>query len=248
MAVQNTERGGLATFSLVIKVGEKRVVGARGVFVRVKDAAVPLLIETRSSKIGRGDGRAFANTMKKFEKIFTDTEFDEVTVSHESASDQNIELQIGYGDYEAEIISRTLAANSWVSSSDTNVLGLSDEPPAITLVEIPENLQRKRIKVRIILESSASTNPPVASPDIYAVYSSADENVTDITDPDLYIVEQQLELGPDLTNVLFTEEMEFETTAAIFVGLVPSVTEVGAGDDITYTYRVMWAEEVYSAA
>ena len=56
-----------------------------------------------------------ANEMKKFEKIFVDSEFDEVVVDNSgdrNQGDYDLTLQVGYGDYEAEIISRTQAAGT----------------------------------------------------------------------------------------------------------------------------------------
>lgn len=243
MPVNNTERGGIATFTLVIAQNERRPIGVRGVFLRIKEAGVPLTITTRSTKIGSGDGRAFTNTMKKFEKIFTDTEFDEVVVSHDSDSTQSIELQIGYGDYEAEIISRTLAAQTFRNRTfryDDDGGPIEIDANGFYEAQVaPENLQRKRIAWSANWENASTgggTLEVMWGPSNLATFADIREQCCGL---DAFSGDIPVNLYPS-GNLSDSQE----TTAAISVYFL----EVSGSDSVGVNNRFATYEEVYSAA
>jgi hypothetical protein len=168
----NTQRGGIATFSIKLAQDERRTIGVMGTFLRVKESSVPLVIATRSNKTGSADGREFTNTMKKFEKIFTDSEFDEISVSTVDGAAASVELQIGYGDYEAEILSRSISASGFnatfggVVTSTFQNFNLS--PPArpyaaVQLCGEQNNLRRSiRIEMNYLKITHSGTTEPAA--------------------------------------------------------------------------------------
>ncbi len=142
----NGEPRGLSTYVRILVAGEVSEFNVRGNFLRVADLSTPLPITLRSTQLG-GHGIEFTNRMKKFEKIFSAMEYDSVLVDNDTDSNITVTLQLGYGDYEAEILSRTIAAPSFLTKTVYSPEGGTDigDGGIFEVVLWPENLQRKRI-------------------------------------------------------------------------------------------------------
>lgn len=246
----NTQRGGLHAYQLRVPAGKSTKRDIRGCTIRVADSPHPVEITVHNKKLNGGKGTAFSLEMKKFEKWFTDIEYDAIEVRNDGVSDIFVTLQLGYGDFVAEIISRTLAASSIVCDGEDGYVDDTTEPRDPMLVEIPENLQRKRIKIRIFVKTTNGTNV-TGAPDVWWFYKHENIVPASIDDVDVYPLGQILELPEGVTQgglLLQSDghfDIELETTSAIYVG---ALLVGGTYDEYEIDYAVRWIEEVYSAA
>ena len=101
---------GIADYFRVIEAGASSILDVRGNFVRIQDAQPSVLVNARQLATGQADAGARQIRMRKFEKQQYATEFDSVEIVNDSDATQNVQLQIGYGDYTAEVTSRSQAA------------------------------------------------------------------------------------------------------------------------------------------
>lgn len=137
---------GLAEYTRTIAPGASDGIGVRGNFIRVKETSGQIEVTTRQDALGNKSGEQYKLPMKKFEKLYAASEFDKVEIrSLEATNDVTVVLQIGYGDFEAEIISRTQAAKflSYSQQDESSLLAGS------TFTLLPENLQRKRVIIQV---------------------------------------------------------------------------------------------------
>ncbi len=142
---------GLAEFTRTIAAGKNTKIDVRGNFVRVKESTIPLFIGTRSNVLSDRSGERYQLTLRKFDKLYAASEFDVVEVENQTQDDATVVLQIGYGDVQSEILSRTVAADSFANTIIT--LGAGDNGEQI----IAANNQRHRLIFDIQDESTAGT-------------------------------------------------------------------------------------------
>jgi len=249
----NTQRGGLHAYTLVIAAGKTTKRTIRGTTIRVADAAAPINVTARASKLNDQRGNAYTLTMKKFEKWFLDTEYDEVLVENPTASAMIVTLQLGYGDYEAEILSRTVAAPAFTCTHTLGVLAVEGVTVSIGMVTVPENLQRKKAKAQVWIKSMTGVQFPAAAPDVYAVLSHVVTEPTGLLiAPFTFIAKDgAIEVPVFAAGVggIWIGEFEIESTAAFHIGVVPAVDGgLGGGDDYTLTFSVRVYEEAYTAS
>lgn len=144
----NTQRGGLHSYPLRIPANGTTKRTIRGTTIRVADAPYEINITAHNKKLNNGKGTAFTLPMKKFEKWFTDIEYDEIEIENPGDNEILVTLQLGYGDFVAEILSRTVAAAVTTMAHDfVDDEGGIAEDDWIEVAIIPENLQRKRIRL-----------------------------------------------------------------------------------------------------
>jgi len=230
----NTQRGGLHAYTLKIAAGKTTKRTIRGTTIRVADAPYPVNITARAAKLNDQRGNAYTLEMKKFEKWFLDTEYDEVIVENPGAVDISVTLQLGYGDYEAEILSRTLAAPS-VATRTVIVTENTIQPEDFLEVELwPENGQRKRITFNwnTAIESGAGILEVWLGPPGIATFAAIRTQALplDASDP------LSLSAGPPQDGV--------ESTAALALYFV----NVHDTEPVTITYGFGTFEELYSAS
>lgn len=139
---------GIQDYPVSIPAGEVRTIAARGQFLRVRESKGSLRIRLSQNQVGPKDGSVTSIVMRKFEKQKLAEEFDAIEIENLESFDQDVVMMIGYGDYEAEILSRTLAAKALSSGAVSVGLGLN--------TILPENLLRKRVTLYSL--------DPVASP------------------------------------------------------------------------------------
>lgn len=236
----NTQRGGLHAYTIQCAAGKNTKRTIRGCTIRVADSPCPIDITVHNKKLNGGKGTAFTLTMKKFEKWFTDIEYDEIEIFNSSASDISVTLQLGYGDFVAEIISRTLAAQSIVTK---NFAPRDDDDTPIHVasggfreIEIaPENLQRKRINWQLNWE-----NAGIGAGTLEVMWGQA--GVATYAEVRALAPLDASSLTPVVNQ---SGSADNETTAALSLYLV-EVSE-GAGP-VDVNLRIATYEEVYSAA
>jgi hypothetical protein len=241
-------KGGITNYVRVIPSGEVSKLDVRGTFMRVKDCPSPVPITIRANEVNGGDGVSYTLVMKKFEKWFSALEFDEVIIENDTGAEITVELQVGYGDYQAEIISRTQASQNVVAKNASGGTVITDVifPHSGLFVPtpiVPENLLRKRLKIRVTV-TEISTNA-----------TSAANFAIGITEKTL-VMWDELTMYPisdaipavntvDASDSFITLEFETESTAAIGIRAYP--IEPWIGYEITVVYRVNVWEENYSA-
>lgn len=144
----NTQRGGLHLYPIQVGAGKTTKRTIRGTTIRVADSPYEVVITAHNKKLNGGRGTSFTLPMKKFEKWFTDIEYDEIEIENPGDSNITVELQLGYGDFVAEILSRTVAASSFNSVDFFH----GNESPNAGANEVPfldDNPQRKRVQFGI---------------------------------------------------------------------------------------------------
>lgn len=109
---------GLAEFIRQLNANQTQPITVRGTFLRVADCASEVEISLRQYEVGSRQGTQYKMTMRKGEKIYAATEFDNVTVRNLAAVSQTVTLMIGYGDYSAEVPSRIDAADIFQPDPD----------------------------------------------------------------------------------------------------------------------------------
>jgi len=95
---------GLGSYTRAIAAGQSTTIGARGTTVVVRDIAGgsgQVRVSTRANKLSGGDGVVYTLDMRRGEKLFTATEFDQVEVQNEAGVDVLVVMLIGYGDFVA---------------------------------------------------------------------------------------------------------------------------------------------------
>src|SRR5262245_16206265 len=105
--------GGLLEYQRAIKAGTSEVIAARGKFLRVKDSNGQVSVTLKQNQLGDKAGESYSLKMRRFDKVFTPYDFDCVEVANIEGNDQTVILMIGYGDFQSEIVSRTLAAQTF---------------------------------------------------------------------------------------------------------------------------------------
>lgn len=145
----NTQRGGLHKYAIQVAAGKTTKRTIRGTTIRVADSPYEVIITAHNKKLNGGRGTSFSLPMKKFEKWFTDIEYDEIEIENPGESNITVELQLGYGDFVAEILSRTVAASGFNSVYFSH----GTESPSAGLNEVPfldDNPQRKRVQFGVM--------------------------------------------------------------------------------------------------
>lgn len=253
MSPDGTPRG-LSTYTRILAAGETSEFNVRGNFLRVKDAPAPCMITLRVSQINGGTGVEFTNEMKKFEKIFSAMEYDSVVVTNPSSEDTfAVTLQLGYGDYVAEILSRTVAAPSLTPNGDEGQLvGLTEGYTSVP-VTIPENLQRKRIKIKVYVRSVTTADGlPADTPLIAFVVQN--NNVAPTlplafnTGYPINTFLYEAVLFDDMGDYQYIGEAEFEVTSAMYIFAIPLKDTTDINTDYSVLFDVRWAEELYNAS
>lgn len=254
----NTQRGGLHAYTIIVGAGKNAKREVRGCTIRVADAPYPVTITAHAKKLNGQRGTNFSLDMKKFEKWFTDIEYDEIEVFNSGSTEITVVLQLGYGDFEAEILSRTLAAPSFsVSEFDMSCTLEEDEKPSeangglITLC--PENGQRKRVKIAAYAYNFAVTGDP----GVALWFGVSDIPNFDNVPPPAYPGMHAGDGGPNYLNAassvdqaepFFIGEWELETTATVY-GISDIVAgNIAAGTSFTYQLKWVCLEELYSAS
>jgi hypothetical protein len=103
--------GGLAEYTRTLNAAQSQAITVRGVFLRVADCSSEVEISLRQYEVGSKQGTQYTMVMRKGEKIYAASEFDNVTIRNLSASAQTIVLMVGYGDYAAEVPNRIDSAD-----------------------------------------------------------------------------------------------------------------------------------------
>lgn len=212
---------GLAVYKRIIPANEVSKLDVYGNFIRIKDASQPFNVTVRSNQLNGGGGVEFTMEMKKFEKWFSSMEYDEIIIENPTAENFTVEIMLGFGDYQAEILSRTLAAPSFNSSHVADG-PLESIDPFLEVPIVQENPQRKRILFGLMEWSAASG-------DVAAYFGP----------PDIGTVGEIEELA--FMNTLDTGQRELETTAAMSLYLVPASA-------VDVSYAIHFVEELYSAS
>lgn len=231
----NTQRGGLHAYSLKVAAGKTTKRAIRGTTIRVSDSPYPVNITAHAKVLNGQRGVNFTLEMKKFEKWFTDMEYDEIEVENPGDIDITVVLQLGYGDFVAEILSRTLAA-SILQGETFSAIGegaeIIDAQNLFEVEWIPENLARKRVfnNWNAFISGGAGILEIWAGPPgltygtIFELGWPLDATFGD-----------NLQLGASLPDL--------EDTAAVSFYLV----NVDPIEDITVEYVITYLEEVYTA-
>lgn len=231
----NTQRGGLHAYSLQIPAGRTTKRTIRGTTIRVADAPFPVNITAHAKVLNGQRGVNFSLEMKKFEKWFTDIEYDEIEVENTSDTDIVVVLQLGYGDFVAEILSRTQAASVLQCATFSE---LDEGAPTIGTLDlfevewIPENLARKRVFFNwnaFILSGAGTLEVWMGPPGL--TFGNVREQGTPL----------DAAFGDNMT--LSNQPPELEDTAAVSFYLV----NVDGAATITVEYVLNYTEEVYTA-
>lgn len=239
-------RGGLALYPITLGPLEYRKFNARGNFIRVRNADAEVTVKARSSKLAQGDGVVYSLVMRKFEKLYADTEFDVVELKNESETLTNdVVLMIGYGDFEQEILSRSQAAESIVAAQllvdDLFVDTASGATPELL---IAENSLRKRIKIRACMRNVVITGGALAALNLFITHN-ASAAAFDATDGFPLLPWKDVGDADLLTGVFSGHEVELETTDAIYVR-AGFLRDAGCLCDFTCDAVFSIVEEIYS--
>lgn len=255
--LQNTQRGGLLLYPIRVNAESSTKRTVRGTTIRVADAPGPVKITAHTKVLGGMKGTSFTLEMKKFEKWFTDIEYDEIEVTNETDSDITVSLQLGYGDFEAEILSRTLAAPGISPDYAQFFTTIDNSVDDVAVVQLaPENLLRKRIRLRVTffesLNSVAPAVPIMVAPAI--VYDNGEGTVPIYTGSAMPLLGWQdatpeIEQFPQPGEVF---EIELETTSKVLIGIAfyddYRLSVIGTPFTIDVNFRVNFIEEVYTAS
>lgn len=239
-------KGGLEIYPRIVPAGSISKIDARGRFIRVKKSDGPLSIIIRANALGNAEGLEYRVNMSKFEKWYSSIEFDEVIIDNTDADavQQDVELMIGYGDYESEIISRSQAAQiiTCVGSIQDDIV-VDSTTGAVPVLLIAENSLRKRIKIRAMFRNAVVTG----SVDAVALFITHNSEVATFDAVDAFPATPWVDPGDaDFgTAVHNGHEVELESTAAIYVraGLVRTG---GCLVDFTSDAVFSYVEERYS--
>ena len=211
---------GLSEYTRDVDAGASSRISVRGNFIRVKDISGSVRIRTAQNQVGGASGEAYSLNMRKFDKLYAASEFDEVTV--ESTSDTEgafVTLQIGYGDYTSEVISRTAAAQS-IEAHLHAFIGASAPAVKESFELYEEDLLRKKITITLLsmVLNPANVAPYILAEDLPAVYMSGDVQPVGQFDfgAPLTIGDAAAGVPPQLVVVM-------ETTSRIVVSYDPDV-------------------------
>ena len=94
---------GLAPYKRKLNANQRATINARGTTVFLRKAQGELSVTLRSNAVGTKTGASYTLRMEQAEKWFHAEEFDSVILEDESGNANEIELYIGYGDFEKPV-------------------------------------------------------------------------------------------------------------------------------------------------
>lgn len=130
---------GLSQYTVNLTGGVPRAINARGNMVFIRTANSEVVVDAASLEIG-DRGTRYRLEMFQGEKLFTASEYDQVVLQSDAA--QTVQVILGYGDFVRQQPLRAgIAAN--IRNGE---IELTDGTRTLIAAE---NLQRKRIKIRV---------------------------------------------------------------------------------------------------
>lgn len=159
---------GLIEYTRTVLAGESSVISARGKFVRVKDTTAPIRVTTTQNQLGGASGQSYTSTMTKFEKLYTDDIFDQVAIDNtaEGSADVVVTLQVGVGDFQSDVISRTAAAAFGstllfaANAAELAALSVAGDGFCTLAVQGPDPLKKRAIvRLQYLKPTAAAFDP-----------------------------------------------------------------------------------------
>jgi hypothetical protein len=112
--------GGLSQYTRTLNALQENTITVRGTFLMILEGPGSVEVSTRQYEIGSRAGTQYKNNLRRGEKIYAASEFDNVTIRNLAAAQATYTLLIGYGDFSREIPDRTGIAD--------NLIGVTAEP------------------------------------------------------------------------------------------------------------------------
>ncbi len=240
----NTQRGGLQTYRRILAAGEKGRFEVLGTTIRIKESDGPLSVKAYTSHLKDGGGVSYELEMGKFEKWFTDIEYDLVEVTNNQSFAQQVVMHLGYGDIVSEVTSRTEAGQIILTNSVNGTWKLfAHGDPLMPVLIAAENAQRKSIRIRATLVAVTVDTPPTDARGFFlGLVNSASAVAFDFNAA--YPIGDYLLGDNDGTPMNSTTfEMEVQDTAALYA--VACMTKEWTVGNATYTFLINTLEESY---
>lgn len=142
---------GLLSYRRTLLPGRQTVIEARGNFIYIRDTNHAVNVGVRQVAIGDKSGTAYTLEMRKDEKHFTASEFDQVTIENTHPEDTVVvTIFIGFGDYSVQPPPGTASKIRLVSSMVA--VGHSQDPVQV----VPADNAR----ISLMIQAHEMNDPP----------------------------------------------------------------------------------------